>query len=46
VLDHIGLTVADLARSQGFFDAALAPLGVGPIVAATAEETGSRAFLG
>ncbi len=32
LLDHVTVTVADLARSQAFYDAALAPLGVRRVV--------------
>ena len=32
MLDHIGLTVTDFAKSRAFFDAALAPLGIGPVM--------------
>ena len=30
ILDHIGLSVSDCARSRSFFSAALAPLGISP----------------
>ena len=46
MLDHIGLTVADYARSRAFFDAALKPLGVGVMMEVTAEETGGHAHCG
>jgi catechol 2,3-dioxygenase-like lactoylglutathione lyase family enzyme len=32
MLDHIGLAVADYARSKAFFTAALKPLGLGPLM--------------
>ena len=28
MLDHVGFAVADIERSRGFYDAALAPLGI------------------
>ena len=40
MLDHIGFSVTDYARSRGFYDAALAPLGVGRVMEVTKEETG------
>lgn len=40
MLDHIGLTVSDFARSRAFFDAALAPLGIGVVMEVTPEQTG------
>jgi catechol 2,3-dioxygenase-like lactoylglutathione lyase family enzyme len=46
MLDHIGLTVTDLDRAKAFFDAALAPLGVEPMVSVTAEQTGAHAHVG
>jgi len=38
--DHIGFSVADLARSRAFYVAALAPLGYGPVMDVTREQTG------
>lgn len=46
MLDHIGLTVADYARSRAFFDAALKPLGVSVMMEVTAEQTGGHAHCG
>ena len=40
MLDHIGFSVADLARSRAFYVAALAPLGYGPVMDVTREQTG------
>ena len=40
MLDHIGFSVADLARSRAFYVAALAPLGYGPVMDITREQTG------
>ena len=34
MLDHVGATVSDLARSRAFYDAALAPLGIAVIIGA------------
>ena len=46
MLDHIGLTVSDFAKARAFFDAALAPLGVGVIMEVTPEQTGGTSHLG
>jgi catechol 2,3-dioxygenase-like lactoylglutathione lyase family enzyme len=35
VLDHVGIRVADYARSKAFYSAALAPLGIGLIMEVT-----------
>ena len=40
MLDHVGLTVLDFARSRAFYAAALAPLGFTPVMDVTKEETG------
>lgn len=40
MLDHVGLTVLDFARSRAFYAAALAPLGFAPVMDVTKEETG------
>jgi catechol 2,3-dioxygenase-like lactoylglutathione lyase family enzyme len=40
MLDHIGLKLADLARSRGFYEAALQPLGISAAMVLTAAETG------
>jgi catechol 2,3-dioxygenase-like lactoylglutathione lyase family enzyme len=40
MLDHIGLTVTDLARSRAFYEAAFAPLGIAPLVVLTGEYDG------
>lgn len=45
-LDHVGLRVADVARSKAFYEAALAPLGMRLVMEVTAEETGASAYLG
>ena len=41
MIDHIGFSVADLARSRAFYVAALAPLGYVPVMDLTREQTGS-----
>jgi catechol 2,3-dioxygenase-like lactoylglutathione lyase family enzyme len=40
MLDHLGITVKDFARSRAFYEAALKPLGAAVVMAVTAEETG------
>jgi catechol 2,3-dioxygenase-like lactoylglutathione lyase family enzyme len=40
MLDHIGLSVADLARSRAFYDAVMPTLGAACQMAVTAAETG------
>lgn len=40
MLDHIGLSVADLSRSRAFYDAVMPPLGASCVMAVSAEETG------
>ena len=46
MIDHIGLAVADLARSRAFYVAALAPLGCAPVMDLSAEQTGGYAGTG
>ncbi len=46
MLDHIGLTVSDLARSRAFYEAALAPIGVKLLSVVPAELTGYGEVLG
>ena len=46
MIDHIGLRVADLARSKAFYDAAFAPLGIDIVMTVGAEITGGSAVLG
>jgi catechol 2,3-dioxygenase-like lactoylglutathione lyase family enzyme len=41
MIDHIGFSVADLARSRAFYVAALAPLGYVPVMDLTREQTGT-----
>jgi len=40
VIDHIGLSVSDLERSQAFYDAAFLPLGCELLMTVTPEMTG------
>jgi len=46
MLDHLGLTSADLARSKAFFLQALAPLQIGVVMEVTAEQTGAHDHIG
>ncbi|MEP3430759.1 MAG: VOC family protein [Roseibium sp.] len=46
MLDHIGFEVSDYAAARGFYDKALAPLGITVQMEVTAEQTGSSAFCG
>ena len=46
MLDHLGLTVSDFAKSRAFYDAALAPLGVGLVMEVTPEQTGGYHGIG
>ncbi|WP_323716697.1 VOC family protein [Paracoccus aminovorans] len=42
MIDHIGISVSDLARSRGFYDMALAPLGIAAVMEVTEEMTGGH----
>lgn len=46
MLDHVGFAVADAERSRVFYEAALAPLGIGLIMSVSPEQTesGGTAF--
>jgi catechol 2,3-dioxygenase-like lactoylglutathione lyase family enzyme len=46
MLDHIGLTVRDVARATEFYLQCLAPLGYGVVMEVSAEETGSEPGVG
>ena len=46
MLDHIGLSVADIDRSKVFYEAALKPLGLGVVMEVTAAQTGAEAHAG
>jgi len=41
VIDHVGFAVSDLGSSKAFYDAALAALGVAPVMTVTPEQTES-----
>lgn len=45
-LDHLTLSVADLARAREFYVRSLAPLRLRPIADITAEQSGSVAYTG
>jgi catechol 2,3-dioxygenase-like lactoylglutathione lyase family enzyme len=40
MFDHVGFPVSDLKKSRAFYEAALAPLGIGVKMEVTAEQTG------
>lgn len=40
MIDHLGFSVSDLARSRAFYVQAFAPLGFAPVMAVTREQTG------
>ena len=46
MLDHLGLAVADLARSRVFYEAALRPIGIELLMEVTAAQTGHGNGLG
>ncbi|HXG79329.1 MAG TPA: VOC family protein [Methyloceanibacter sp.] len=46
MIDHLGLTVGDLARAAEFYLKALAPLGYGIVMEISAAETGHGAAIG
>jgi len=46
MLDHIGIAVADFARSKKFYEAALKPLGLVLVMEVTPEMTGGDAHAG
>jgi catechol 2,3-dioxygenase-like lactoylglutathione lyase family enzyme len=46
MLDHLGLTVTDFARSKAFYKEALAPLAITLIKELSAEATGAHAHAG
>ena len=41
MIDHLGISVSDHARSKAFYLAALAPLGIGVMMAVSKEESGA-----
>ena len=46
MLDHIGIAISNFERSKTFYDRALAPLGIGLVMAVTAEQTGDHPAAG
>jgi catechol 2,3-dioxygenase-like lactoylglutathione lyase family enzyme len=46
MIDHIGFSVSDLARSKAFYQKALAPLGYSIFRELTPEQTGGGAHIG
>ncbi|MFN0194336.1 MAG: VOC family protein [Aestuariivirga sp.] len=46
MFDHVGFPVSDLKKSRAFYEAALAPLGVGVKMELKAEDTGGYEGLG
>jgi len=46
MIDHIGMSVRDIARASEFYRKALAPLGIGVVMEVSAEDTGHGAAVG
>jgi catechol 2,3-dioxygenase-like lactoylglutathione lyase family enzyme len=46
MLDHVGFSVSDLARSKAFYEKALGPLGIVNLMELTAEQTGGSGHVG
>ena len=46
MIDHLGITVGDIARATEFFTAVLQPLGYGIVMQVGAEETANGAAIG
>jgi catechol 2,3-dioxygenase-like lactoylglutathione lyase family enzyme len=46
MLDHVGFPLSDFAAGRAFYNAALAPLGVTPLVQVTAEQNGGDTHIG
>lgn len=46
MLDHIGIAAGDFQASRRFYEAALAPLGIGLVMEVTPEQTGGYHGLG
>ena len=46
MIDHLGISVSDFARSRAFYDAALAPLGAAIMMTVPKEHTGGRNVVG
>ena len=45
MIDHIGMSVRDIARASEFYRKALAPLGIGVVMEVSAEDTGHGAAI-
>jgi catechol 2,3-dioxygenase-like lactoylglutathione lyase family enzyme len=46
MIDHMGIGARDFAVSKRFYDAALAPLGIAPVMEVTPEESGGYHGIG
>lgn len=46
MIDHVSLTVRDVAACRAFYDAAFAPLDIAVLHEVSAEETGTVAYMG
>ena len=46
MIDHIGITVADVPTARAFYEAALAPLSIAVVMVVTPEQSGGPAFAG
>ena len=46
MIDHIGMSVSDIARATEFYRKALAPLGISVVMEVSAEDTGGGAAVG
>ena len=46
MIDHVGISVADLSVSKPFYEQALAPLGYKAVMEVTAEQTGGHPAVG
>lgn len=44
VLDHIRFAVGDYEKAKAFYEAALAPLGIGPVMEVGPEQTGEEGW--
>ena len=46
MIDHLGITVTDFAAARAFYDAVLAPLGIGVVMQVGPEQTGGSSHCG
>jgi catechol 2,3-dioxygenase-like lactoylglutathione lyase family enzyme len=46
MLDHMGISVRDVARAKACYETALAPLGIGIVMEVSAAATGNHAYVG